>query len=69
MAVAGAAAEGKLKEGVGLSNTRSRLKELYGGRASLEVRPGKTGGLVAEIQIPWHTALSGRGPQPERLAS
>jgi two-component sensor histidine kinase len=63
-----AAAEGKLKEGVGLGNTRSRLKELYGERASLEVRPAKTGGLAAQIRIPWHTALNGREPQPERLA-
>jgi sensor histidine kinase YesM len=57
-------AEGKLKEGVGLSNTRLRLKELYDGRASLELRPAKTGGLSAQIQIPWRTALKGREPQP-----
>ena len=53
-----AASKGLLKEGVGLSNTRSRLKELYGGRASLELKPGKAGGFSAEIQIPWRTALS-----------
>jgi LytS/YehU family sensor histidine kinase len=53
-----AASKGLLKEGVGLSNTRSRLKELYGGRASLELKPGKAVGFAAEIQIPWRTALS-----------
>jgi two-component system LytT family sensor kinase len=46
---------GKLKEGVGLRNTRSRLKELYGEAASLELKPGETGGLVAEIRIPWRS--------------
>ncbi len=64
-----ATGEGKLKEGVGLSNTRSRLKELYGGRASLELGPGKTGGFAAQIQIPWRTALSGRATQPLESAS
>jgi len=53
-----AAAKGLLKEGVGLSNTRSRLKELYGGRASLELRAGNTGGFSAEIKIPWRGALA-----------
>jgi signal transduction histidine kinase len=42
-----------LTEGVGLSNTRSRLKELYGARASLDLKPGKAGGFSAEIHIPW----------------
>jgi two-component system, LytTR family, sensor kinase len=64
----GADAEGKLRVGVGLSNTRSRLKELYGGCGSLELRPGKTGGLAAQILIPWRTALNGREPQLSRRA-
>jgi two-component sensor histidine kinase len=63
-----AAADGKLKPGVGLSNTRSRLKELYGGRASLELRPGKTGGLSVQIQIPWRTASTRQGSQPLKPA-
>ena len=53
--------KGLPKEGVGLSNTRSRLKELYGGRASLELTPGKAGGFSAEIQLPWRTASERRG--------
>ena len=55
-----AAADGNLKEGVGLSNTRSRLKELYGESASLTIRAGETGGFLAEIQIPWRTKLIGQ---------
>ncbi|HWI56217.1 MAG TPA: hypothetical protein VNZ22_03240 [Bacillota bacterium] len=61
-------AEGKLKEGVGLSNTRSRLQELYNGKATLELRPGKTGGLAAQIEIPWRTVLSGRTASAQELA-
>jgi two-component sensor histidine kinase len=64
-----AAAEGNFKEGIGLSNTRSRLKELYGGRASLELRPGRGGGLSAQIQIPWRTTLNSRELQPPAPAS
>jgi two-component system LytT family sensor kinase len=51
-----ASSKGQVKEGVGLSNTRSRLKELYGGRASLELKPGNAGGFSVEIQIPWRVA-------------
>jgi two-component system, LytTR family, sensor kinase len=57
-----------LKEGVGLSNTRSRLKELYGGGASLELQPGKTRGFTAQIQIPWSTTFSNHPPQTLELA-
>jgi len=59
----------KLKEGVGLSNTRSRLQELYGNRGSLQLRPGRAGGLVAEIWLPWRTAVEPCTPQALELAS
>jgi len=65
----GASGDGKVKEGVGLSNTRARLKELYGARASLELHPGKPCGLSVQIQIPWRTVLSGRAAQPSELVS
>jgi two-component system, LytTR family, sensor kinase len=51
-------ADGKLKERVGLSNTRSRLEELYGAQSSLQFHPGKTGGFTAEIRLPWRTGLA-----------
>ncbi len=60
-----ASAKGQLTEGVGLSNSRSRLRELYGGRASLALKPGAAGGFLAEIQIPWRTALSEAAPLME----
>lgn len=49
---------GKLREGVGLSNTRARLQELYGERAVLELQPGKASGFTAEIRIPWQTSFA-----------
>jgi len=60
---------GSLKEGVGLSNTRSRLKELYGGQALMELQPGNPRGFKARIQIPWRTSLNGQIPKQLELAS
>jgi two-component system, LytTR family, sensor kinase len=56
-----ATADGTVKEGVGLGNTRARLRELYGDKGSLEfgVRPG--GGFLVEIKIPWR-ALPATAP-------
>lgn len=51
-------AQGAFKEGVGLSNTRARLKELYGTVGVLHLQPGSTGGFSAEVEIPWRSALS-----------
>jgi two-component system, LytTR family, sensor kinase len=60
---------GKLVEGVGLSNTRARLQELAGAAASLAFHSPPEGGLVAEIQIPWRTAAGGDGPNSLRPQS
>jgi hypothetical protein len=43
-------------EGVGLSNTRARLKELYGQSAELSARPAEEQGFVAQIRLPFQTA-------------
>jgi signal transduction histidine kinase len=51
-----AAGGGSFKEGVGLTNTRLRLKELHGENASLTLGPGKPGGLAAEVRLPWRAA-------------
>lgn len=39
-------------EGVGLTNTRERLRTLYGDRASLTIRPVVEGGMEVIIRIP-----------------
>jgi two-component system, LytTR family, sensor kinase len=42
-------------EGVGLTNTRARLEQLYGAEQSLELRAAEGGGLTVEISLPFHT--------------
>ena len=42
--------------GIGLSNTRARLQQLYGGRARLTIVRGEHGGTVATVCIPFHLA-------------
>jgi two-component system, LytTR family, sensor kinase len=41
------------KEGVGLSNTRSRLEHLYGDQASLAMANAVGGGLIVTVEIPF----------------
>ena len=49
------ATNGGVTEGVGLTNTRARLKELYGADGALELHSAPSGGFSAEITIPWRT--------------
>ena len=41
-----------LREGVGLSNTRSRLQQLYGAEASLAIESAPQRGFSAVITLP-----------------
>ncbi len=43
------------RSGVGLTNTRARLQQLYGRDGVLELRSGKDGGAEARVEIPFHT--------------
>lgn len=45
----------KLREGVGLSNSRSRLEYLYGKAGRFEVRNAEEGGLIVAAELPYHT--------------
>ena len=45
-------------EGVGLRNTRERMRELYGRPESVTLRKGANGGTVAELVLPFHTAVA-----------
>jgi len=40
------------REGIGLGNTRNRLKELYGEAAELDMQD--SGGLIVDIRLPFH---------------
>jgi two-component system, LytTR family, sensor kinase len=44
--------------GTGLSNTRSRLAQLYGAAATLDVRSGHAAGTIVEIAFPASTPLT-----------
>ena len=48
------------KEGVGLSNTRARLKHLYGELHRFELGNAPGGGLAVRLELPFHQA----GPTP-----
>jgi sensor histidine kinase YesM len=43
-------------EGLGLRNTRARLRQLYGSAQSLTLRAVEDGGLAAEVSLPYHTS-------------
>jgi hypothetical protein len=45
-----------LAEGVGLANTRARLRQLYGDAQSLRVEPGAAGGVRVSVDLPLRTA-------------
>jgi len=46
------AAQAPLREGIGLSNTRARLKQLYGERQKLELDAGSQGGFTVRMELP-----------------
>jgi two-component system, LytTR family, sensor kinase len=59
----------ELCEGVGLTNTRLRLKELYGGDGELKLNPGQDRGFTAEILIPWKTTVTDAMLEPAEAIS
>jgi LytS/YehU family sensor histidine kinase len=50
------AAEHEGPGGIGLSNTRDRLRALYGADQTFTIAPGESGGTTITLDIPWHTA-------------
>jgi two-component system LytT family sensor kinase len=46
-------------DGVGIANTRKRLEQMYGSEQSLELRNAATGGMIATVSLPYHTAPRG----------
>jgi len=49
---------GERRGGIGLSNTRERLRAHYGEHATLALHSAEGCGLDVEITIPWHTSSS-----------
>jgi len=50
----GPKAHAKSQPGIGLSNTRARLNELYGSRARMTLNTDSTGRFSVELEIPFH---------------
>ncbi len=44
------------RPGIGLANTRARLRELHGDAAELRLAERSGGGIEVEIRLPWRTA-------------
>jgi two-component system LytT family sensor kinase len=49
----GLAEKEKLQTGIGISNTRARLRFLYADDQELKIEDGKNGGLIVSIKIPF----------------
>jgi two-component system, LytTR family, sensor kinase len=55
----GSGPSGGAREGIGLSNTRARLRQLYGDRGRLELTAAQGGGALAVVQLPLREAAGG----------
>ena len=52
-----------VREGVGLTNTRARLTQLYGSRQRLVLTTDEAGGALVEVRFPYHTTPQSRSPR------
>ena len=66
---AGAAAESKERQRVGLSNTRERLAQLYGGGYLLRFEERTEGGAVVTLELPWRTKDAAQDVDRRRRAA
>ena len=62
-----------LCEGVGLSNTKARLQELYGEAHRFQITPNAEGGLTVKVAVPWrllteNTRRATPNAQPSELS-
>ena len=53
--------------GVGLANTRERLRQLYGNEQRLELGSGSDRGLVVTLEIPFSHSASRIGKRIEEV--
>jgi len=53
----------ELAQGIGLGNTRTRLAQLYGGRAELTLQNASPTGVIARLKIPYRQQSQGEQPR------
>jgi len=58
----------RIKEGLGLANTRARLQQMYGSAHAFDMSDVPEGGLRVTIDIPFETAHAARGLEEAALA-
>lgn len=51
------------RERIGISNTRARLRQLYDGNSSFEIKAGATRGTEVKIEIPFRTKIDGKSAE------
>jgi LytS/YehU family sensor histidine kinase len=51
------------EKGIGLSNTRARLEQLYGSAARLTLQNAEGGGAAVTMVLPYHVALENAQPE------
>lgn len=57
------------REGLGLTNTRRRLQQMYGSEHRFQLESPPNGGVVVTLEIPFHTAATEETPGiPELMA-
>ena len=51
------------RERIGISNTRARLRQLYDGGSSFEIKTAATGGTEVKIEIPFRVITDGKSAE------
>jgi signal transduction histidine kinase len=54
------------RTGIGLANTRARLRELYGDTHTFDLRNGADGGVVVDLSFPFREAPASDGPRSRK---
>jgi sensor histidine kinase YesM len=56
-----------MEEGIGLSNTRSRLQHLHPGNHQIKFTNAREGGALVTLRIPFRTVVPGQTPSDEAI--